>query len=197
MEVSSLYRIAQELQGIEMRIESAEEGAGHMVVLVGKNASYRSRLLTEQGAVSVKRFLMRLRDREGTADLKGESDQIVERHAERHPNLSRKTVRETINELGEDWDESVLDEELTRRSYTRMLEKHLRAGAWGVLITTQRDQNVCSVCQELDEVAYGIRRALREKPLPCRECTNRTCRCSYLPVFQKGDLYEEIPRRTL
>lgn len=196
MEASSLYRIAQELQGIEIRIESAEEGAGQVVVLVGKNATYRSRLLTEQGAVSVKRFLMRLRDREGT-DLKSQSDQIVERHAKRHPNLSKKTVRETINELGEDWDESVLDEELTRRSYTQVLEKHLRAGAWGVLITTQQDKNVCSVCRELDEVAYGIRRALREKPLPCRQCNNRTCRCSYLPVFQEDDLYEDVPRRTL
>jgi len=196
MEASSLYRIAQELQGIEVRIEPAEEGAGNVVVLVGKNATYRSRLLTEQGAVAVKRFLMRLRDREGT-DLKTQSDHIVERHSKRHPNLSKKEVRETIRELGEDWDESVLDEELTRRSYTRVLEKHLRAGAWGVLVTTQRDQNVCSVCRELDEVAYGIRRALRDKPLPCRECKNRSCRCSYLPVFQEEDLYAEVPRRTL
>lgn len=197
MEASSLYRIAQELQGIEMRIESAEEGTGHVVVLVDKNATYRTRLLTEQGAVSVKRFLMRLRDREGAADPEDQSDQIVERHSKRHPNLTKKVVRETINELGEDWDESVLDQELTRRSYTQVLEKHLRAGAWGVLITTQRDQSVCGVCRELDEVAYGIRRALREKPLPRRECDNRTCRCSYLPVFQEEDLYEEIPRRTL
>lgn len=196
MEASSLYRIAQELKGIEMRIESAEEGAGYFVVLVDKNATYRSRVLTEQGAVSVKRFLVRLRERE-SVDLATQTDQIVERHSKRHPNLSKKMVRKTINELGEDWDESVLDEELTRRSYTRVLEKHLRAGAWGVLITTQQDDNVCGVCRELDEVAYGIRRALREKPLPRRECNNRTCRCSYLPVFQEEDLYDEVPKRTL
>lgn len=196
MEASSLYRIAQELKEVKIRIESVEEGAGHVVVLVGKNATYRSRLLTEQGAVSVKRFLVRLRERE-SADLATQSDRIVERHSKRHPNLSKKTVRETINELGEDWDESVLDEELTRRSYTRVLEKHLRAGAWGVLIVTQQDDNVCSVCRELDEVAYGIRRALREKPLPRRGCNNPTCRCSYLPVFREEDLYDEVPRRTL
>ena len=113
------------------------------------------------------------------------------------PNLSTKEVRETIRELGEDWDESVLHEELTRRSYTKVLERHLRAGAWGVLITTQHDDNVCGVCRELDEVAYSIRRALRDKPLPHRGCQNESCRCSYLPVFQEDDLYEEVERRHL
>ena len=196
MEESSLHRIAQELKEVQMQIEPAEEGAGHVVVLVGKNASYRSRLLTEQGAVAVKRFLVRLREQKGN-DLVAESDQLLERHSMRHPNLSTKEVRETIRELGEDWDESVLHEELTRRSYTKVLERHLRAGAWGVLVTTQRDDSVCSVCRELDEVAYSIRRALRDKPLPHRGCRNQSCRCSYLPVFQEDDLYEQVERRDL
>lgn len=196
MEESSLYRIAQELKEVEMRIEPTEEGTGHVVVLAGKHVTFRSRLLTEQGAVAVKRFLLRLREREG-GDSESQTDQVVERHSKRHPNLSAKTVRETIRELGEDWDESVLHEELTRRSYTKVLERHLRAGAWGVLVTTQKDDSVCSVCRELDEVAYGIRRALRDKPLPHRACKNESCRCSYLPVFQEGDLYEAVPRRTL
>lgn len=231
MEASSLYRIAQGLQTIEVRIEAAEDEAGHVVVLTGQNATYRSRLLTEQGAVAVKRFLTRLQDRAGgTADTDRtgtttksqdragrtagaqsdqggnaqsdqtgapKSDRIVERHSKRHPNLSTQAVRETINELGEDWDEAVLDQELTRRSYTKVLEKHLRRGAWGVLVTTQQDGDVCEICQELDEVAYSIRRALREKPLPRRECSNRNCRCSYLPVFQENDLASDVPRRTL
>lgn len=231
MEATSLYRIAQGLQRIEVRIEAAEDDAGHVVVLAGQNATYRSRLLTEQGAVAVKRFLARLQDRAGqttdtdrtettpesqdralgTADSQSEqegsarsnqagdpkSDRIVERHSKRHPNLSTQAVRETLNELGEDWDEAVLDQELTRRSYTKVLEKHLRRGAWGVLVTTQQDDDVCEVCQELDEVAYSIRRALREKPLPRRECSNRNCRCSYLPVFQENDLAGDVPRRTL
>lgn len=231
MEASSLYRIAQGLQTIEVRIKAAEDDAGHVVVLVGQNATYRSRLLTEQGAVAVKRFLTRLQDRaEGpterertgatpeshdragrTSDAQSgqggnaqsdqaenaQSERIVERHTKRHPNLSTQAVRETINELGEDWDEAVLDQELTRRSYTKVLEKHLRRGAWGVLVTTQQDGDVCNVCQELDEVAYSIRRALREKPLPRRECSNRNCRCSYLPVFQENDLASDVPRRTL
>jgi hypothetical protein len=196
MEASSLYRIARELKEVDLRIEDAEEGAGHVVVIVGKRETYRSRLLTEQGAVSVMRFLTRLRDREG-ADPEPTPDRLVERHSKRHPDLSDAAVRETINEMGEDWDESVLDEELTRRSYTQLLEKHLRAGAWGVLVVTQHDGNVCGVCQELHEVAFDIRRALREKPLPRRGCKGRTCRCTYLPVFQEEDLYEEVPRRTL
>lgn len=241
MEASSLYRIAQGLQRIEVRIEAAEDDAGHVVVLAGQNATYRSRLLTEQGAVAIKRFLTRLQDRTGgttdtdrtettpesqdragapsdapdragrTADPpsgqggtapsgrtgNARSERIVERHSKRHPNLSTQAVRETINELGEDWDEAVLDEELTRRSYTKVLEKHLRRGAWGVLVTTQQDGDVCEICKELDEVAYSIRRALREKPLPRRECSNRNCRCSYLPVFQENDLASDVPRRTL
>jgi len=196
MEASSLYRIAQELKKVEMRIEAAEEGAGHVVVLMGKNGTYRSRLLTEQGAVAVKRFLLRLRERDGN-DLATQSDQAVERHSKRYPNLSTKTVRETIRELGGNPNESVLHEELTRRSYTKVLERHLRVGAWGVLVTTQQDGNVCSVCREFNEVAYSIRRALRDKPLPHRGCKNQSCRCGYLPIFQKEDLYEEVPRRTL
>ncbi|PSQ81207.1 MAG: hypothetical protein BRD41_03265 [Bacteroidetes bacterium QS_1_63_11] len=212
MEASSLYRIAQGLQTIEVRIEAAEDEAGHVVVLAGQNATYSSRLLTEQGAVAVKRFLTRLQDRAGRtvgsqsdqggnaqSDPAGspKSDRIVERHSKRHPNLSTQAVRETINELGEDWNEAVLDQELTRRSYTKVLGKHLRRGAWGGLVTTQQDGDACEICQELDEVAYGIRRALREKPLPRRECRNRNCRCSYLPVFQENDLASDIPRRTL
>ncbi|MFB6098168.1 MAG: hypothetical protein ABEK84_03475 [Salinibacter sp.] len=207
MEASSLYRIAQELKKIDVRIESVGESAGHVVVLVGKNATYRSRLLTEQGAVSVKRFLVRLREREGEqlatpsgrrrGQYEAPTDRLVERHNKRHPNLSKEAVRETIQDLGNGWDESVLHEELTRRSYTKVLERHLRSGAWGVLITTQEDGTVCGACQDFHEVAYSIRRALRDKPLPNRSCKNQSCRCSYLPVFREDDLYEEVPRRTL
>lgn len=193
MESAIPQSLAWKLKGAHVRIEASPKG--YVVVLAGPGEPYRSAPFTAREAEAVKRFLQGFRDhRQG--NLHGEFDEIVETCRRRYPDISADTIRAVVGTaLDEGWPASALVEELARQSYARVLQNHREAGAWGVLVMTQRDGNVCSVCRQFDNVAYHLDRAIEEHPLPHAGCANRTCRCRYLPVFREKDLYAEVEKR--
>lgn len=193
MTSSIAHRLARDLKSANVRIET--DADGYVVVVAGRGEPYRSSPLTVREAETVKRFLRGLRDHQ-RYDLKGDFEEIVETCRRRYPNVSAEAIRKIVGRaLEENWHEATLAEELTRESYARVLQNYEVAGLWGILVMTQRDGNVCAACQQFDNVAYHIDRAIDEEPLSHPGCANRTCRCRYLPVFREADLYTEIERR--
>jgi len=46
-------------------------------------------------------------------------------------------------------------------------------------------ENSCDHCKSQNGKIYSIAEAIKNKPLPCRECNNEVygyCRCTYLPI---------------
>lgn len=188
-----VYRLKRLLHQVEVRTEPCPEG--HVVVLSGQHGSYRSEPFSAREADAIKHFLWELAA-EGSGDASETTQEVVERWNRRSPNVPTASVRDLVDQaVQESWSESTLAEALNRKSYALILENYRGAHMWGVLIMTQRDENVCSGCQELDNVAYRLGRAIDEQPLPHSGCENRMCRCRYLPVLREEDLYDRVDRR--
>lgn len=185
--------LARALQGVDVRVEAQDDS--YAVVLAGEDEAYQSSLFSASQARAIQQFLRTLR-RSHASILHRTRREIVEACRRQHPNVPADTVRTVVGQaLDESWEEDRLTEALARKSLAQTLIGYRDAGMWGVLIMSQRDDHVCPACHRLDTVAYDIDQALAEQPLPHAGCANHTCRCQYLPVVQKDDLYSTVETR--
>lgn len=193
-EAPALRQLAHALNETDLRVQRNERG--YQVVIDSYDDTSDPGSLTGYDARTIKQVLGQLRDQQQRSlqETIGNRDEIVEKCKLRYPSLSGQTVRQVVEKaLDEFWSEAALVAQLQRESYAQILRTYQSSGMWGALVMSQRDGNACAPCQRLDNVAYDW--AIEEQPLPHSGCKNQTCRCPYLPVIQKGDLYGDVERR--
>lgn len=189
-------QLAHALNETNVRVE--RDGDGYQVVIDGIGGPSEVASLSGHDARTIKQVLAQLRDHKQRSlqETIGDRAEIVKKCKLRYPSLSEETVRHVVGKaLDEFWGEAALVARLQQESYAQVLRTYQSASMWGVLVMSQRDGNVCSPCQQLDNVAYRIGRAVDEQPLPHSGCRNPTCRCQYLPVIQEDDLYGDVEKR--
>lgn len=77
------------------------------------------------------------------------------------------------------------DNETRPATRREQLENFRDLGAYGVRVTSMRQEGTCSACSDHDTTVYRLEEALEEEPLPYSECENQECRCYYGPLFDK------------
>jgi len=61
------------------------------------------------------------------------------------------------------------------------LLRYQDSGCSGVRVSTSGDSRVCPACAKQQGKFYSMKDALKEMPLPCKDCTAGYCRCCYIP----------------
>ena len=95
-----------------------------------------------------------------------------------------KKVYELITEEQHDKDVEESNKNFTLSNEEDSKERLLRyqdAGCSGVRISTSGDSRVCPACAKQKGKFYTIENALKEMPVPCKECSSDYCRCIYIP----------------
>ena len=72
--------------------------------------------------------------------------------------------------------------------YARLL-RYQEAGFSGVRISTSCDSRVCPACAKQQKKFYSIEDALKQMPLPCKDCTSGYCRCCYIVEVEGIDFF--------
>ena len=68
---------------------------------------------------------------------------------------------------------------------SRTLQSYLNSGVANLIVILNAPDS-CDVCKKLDGKRFNVKEAIKNTPIPVKECTYKYgCRCVYLPEVKK------------